>query len=91
MSVRRVWPGIRIGRSVQSSRIRSQSGSQVGVGRVVVKKNEVTKGHASNYVAADPSHEGTQPAWKGADRTNSILRKACHAHSVCLQVAKERL
>ena len=59
------------------------------------KKKDVTKGHARNYarnyVATDPSHGGTQPARKGADRTNSILRKACHAHSVCLQIAKERL
>jgi hypothetical protein len=43
------------------------------------KKKDVTKGHASNYVATDPSHGGTQPARKGADRTNSILRKARHA------------
>ena len=48
---------------------------------VQMKKKDVTKGHASNYVATDPSHGGTQPARKGADRTNSILRKACHAHS----------
>jgi hypothetical protein len=28
------------------------------------KKKDVTKGHASNYVATDPSHGGTQPARK---------------------------
>jgi hypothetical protein len=39
---------------------------------VVVQKKDVTKGRASNYVATDPSHGGTQPARKGADRTNSI-------------------
>jgi hypothetical protein len=58
---------------------------------VQIQKKDVTKGHASNYVATDPSHGGTQPARKGADRTNSILRKARHAHSVCLQIAKGRL
>jgi N-acetylmuramoyl-L-alanine amidase len=28
------------------------------------KKKDVTKGHASNYVAIDPSHGGMQPARK---------------------------
>jgi hypothetical protein len=46
-----------------------------------MKKKDVTKRHASNYVATDQSHGWTQPARQGADRTISTLLKACHAHS----------
>jgi hypothetical protein len=67
---------------------------QQTLGKMDYSQNEEEgcyKGHASNYVATNPSQGGTQPARKGADCTNSILRKACHAHSVCLQIAKEKL
>jgi hypothetical protein len=52
------------------------AGPSRGVPRKVhTRKKDVTKGHASNCVATDPSHGGTQPARKGADRTNSTHAK----------------
>ena len=45
-------------------------------------KKDVTKGHASNYVATDPSHGGTQPARKGADCTNVSLGSQFHQSTV---------
>ena len=49
------------------------------------KTKDVTRGTQATTLQLTPATEGRNQRGKGADRTNSILRKACHAHSRTLR------